>query len=139
MSEPTRFGAATSQNSCWGVNAKPAEARKVAVTLHSSQTENPRCSAKIDHARLRRATRLPVDSQNAVSSGSQWSIQRPVRRRGGAVASASGAVAGGRGVSISIVMDCLARFLRGPLVGPWSSPTLGTACFASCASRVRSG
>jgi len=51
----------------------------VATTLHNSQTEKPMCSAKIDHARLRQAMRLPSRSQNCGSSGAQCSIQ--VRRR----------------------------------------------------------
>src|SRR5215217_4142643 len=77
-SEPTRFGMATSQNSCCGVKLKPALASIAALTLHSSQTEKPRCSAKIEKIRFRRATGLPVDSQKLGSSGSQWSIQ-PLR------------------------------------------------------------
>src|SRR5690242_1636702 len=36
-SEPTRFGIATSQNSCLGVKSKPALVRNAALTLHSSQ------------------------------------------------------------------------------------------------------
>lgn len=36
-------------------------------------------SAKIENARFLRAIALPVDSQKASSSGSQWSIQRPRR------------------------------------------------------------
>src|SRR5262249_33980097 len=43
--------------------------------LQSSQIENPRCSAKIDQIRLRRAMNLPRDSQNFSSSGFQSEIQ----------------------------------------------------------------
>src|SRR5260370_20705895 len=43
--------------------------------LHTSQIENPRCSAKIDQIRLRRAINLPLDSQYFSSSGSQFEIQ----------------------------------------------------------------
>ncbi len=84
-SEPTRFGSATRKNSCCGVNEKPCARRNADETLQISQTEKPRCSAKIDQIRLRRATRRPVDSQNSGSSGRQSSIQRPVRAGRGAV------------------------------------------------------
>src|SRR5262245_7948559 len=47
--------------------------------LQSSQIENPRCSAKIDQMRLRRAMNLPVDSQNLSSSGFQSEIQLRLR------------------------------------------------------------
>src|SRR6185312_5337808 len=40
-----------------------------------AQTENPMCSAMIDQIRLRRATNLPLDSQNVSSSGFQSEIQ----------------------------------------------------------------
>ena len=73
---------ATRKKSCWGVNSKPMESRKAELTLQISHTEKPRCSAKIDQIRLRRATSFPVVSQNSGSSGRQSSIQRPVRRRG---------------------------------------------------------
>src|SRR3569833_3944845 len=43
--------------------------------LQISQTENPMCSASIDQMRLRRATALPLDSQNFSSSGFQSEIQ----------------------------------------------------------------
>src|ERR1700738_74469 len=43
--------------------------------LQTSQIEKPRCSAKIDQARLRRAMNLPLDSQNFASSGFQSEIQ----------------------------------------------------------------
>src|SRR3954452_12123524 len=80
-SEPTRLGTATSQNSCWGVKSNPAPASRAALTLQSSHTEKPRCSAKIENARLRRATRRPVASQKSGFSGVQCSIQP---RRGAA-------------------------------------------------------
>ena len=41
------------------------------LTLHSSQTEKPRCSAKIEKIRLRFAVLRPVASQKTGSSGSQ--------------------------------------------------------------------
>src|SRR4029450_627509 len=47
--------------------------------LHNCHTEKPRNSAKIDGHRLRRASRRPFVVQNALSSGSQASIQRPGR------------------------------------------------------------
>ena len=71
MREPTRFGTATSTNSCCGVNWKPIFISSAALTLHSSHTEKPRCSAKIDQIKLRFATARPVESQNSGSSGSQ--------------------------------------------------------------------
>src|SRR5215468_255624 len=43
--------------------------------LHISQIEKPRCSAKIDQMRLRRAMNLPLAFQNFSSSGSQCAIQ----------------------------------------------------------------
>src|SRR5258708_38333574 len=43
--------------------------------LQTSQIENPRCSAMIDQMRLRRATVLPVESQNFSSSGCHSAIQ----------------------------------------------------------------
>ena len=45
--------------------------------LHSSHTEKPMCSAKIEKTRLRNAIALPCASQNTSFSGSQRSIQRP--------------------------------------------------------------
>jgi hypothetical protein len=77
-SEPTRFGIATSQNNCCGLKLKPCLVSSAALTLHSSQTEKPRCSAMMEKNRLRWAIGLPVDSQNSGFSGSQWSIQ-PLR------------------------------------------------------------
>src|SRR6516164_10581163 len=43
--------------------------------LQISQIENPRCSAKIDQIKFRRAINLPFDSQNLWSSGFQSEIQ----------------------------------------------------------------
>src|SRR6185312_14791254 len=40
-----------------------------------AQTENPMCSATIDQIKLRRATNLPLDSQNFSSSGFHSEIQ----------------------------------------------------------------
>src|SRR5512139_3895500 len=71
---PTRLGTAASQNSWSTEKSKPACARYTALTLQSIQTENPTCSARIDHARLRRATCFPPPSQNSSFSGSQCSI-----------------------------------------------------------------
>src|SRR6266511_3625300 len=50
----------------------------VATVLHSSHTENPRCSANIEKTRLRVAVRRPVRSQNPLSSGRQSAIQRAI-------------------------------------------------------------
>src|SRR5262249_24686609 len=78
-SEPTRFGIATSQNSCATEKWKPALFRRTATVLHSSHTENPRCSAKMENPRLRSSTRRPVRAQNPASSGFRSSIQRAIR------------------------------------------------------------
>src|SRR5919106_1641690 len=76
---PTRLGTAASQNSWSTEKSKPACTRNTALTLHSIQTEKPMCSARMDHTRFRRATFAPPPAQNSGFSGSQWSIQRPVR------------------------------------------------------------
>src|SRR5262245_49082035 len=47
--------------------------------LHSNQIEKPRCSATIDHMRLRRAIVLPLVLQNVSSSGFQSEIQVELR------------------------------------------------------------
>src|SRR5437762_1414374 len=75
ISEPTRPGNATSWNSWSVVKGKPACGSLVATMLQSSQIEKPRCSAKIDQMRLRRAMALPLDCQNFSSSGFQSEIQ----------------------------------------------------------------
>src|SRR5712692_5781203 len=71
---PTSVGIATSVKSCDVEKWKPALFRLTAVTLHSTQTEKARNSAKIENVMLRRATLLPWASQNASSSGVQCSI-----------------------------------------------------------------
>src|SRR5437016_12970053 len=77
-------GTATSVKS-WAVEKwKPALFRLTAVTLHSTQTQKARNSAKIENVMLRRATARPRCSQNASSSGSQCSIHGfvPIPMRG---------------------------------------------------------
>src|SRR5580700_1445611 len=50
--------------------------------LQIIQIEKPRCSAKIDQIRLRRAMNLPLDSQNFSSSGFHSEIQvEPMSQR----------------------------------------------------------
>src|SRR5512139_3041068 len=79
ITAPIRFGSATSQN-FWSTEYGNWDAgRATTTTLHSVQTENPRCSAKIELTRLRRATRRPVAAQNDSSSGSQCVVHRPLR------------------------------------------------------------
>src|SRR5436309_1073392 len=90
IAEPTRFGMDTSQNDSDTLIGSPAAARLSTTTDHSTQMAKPRCSAKIENARLRRATFLPVLSQNSSFSGSQWSIHLP--RRGGAVSVPMGSI-----------------------------------------------
>ena len=77
---PTRLGIATSQNSWLSVKANPTLFRFTVTIDQITQTENPRCSARIENTRLRRATLRPAPSQKAGSSGSQWVIQRPGAR-----------------------------------------------------------
>ena len=62
--------------------------RKSTSTDHRLQIEKPMCSEKIEKNRLRRATGLPVDSQNCGSSGRQSSIHLP-RPVGGAAGGAT--------------------------------------------------
>src|SRR5919199_2786322 len=75
MVAPTRPGNATSQKSSFGPKAKPMAGKRAATMLNNCQTENPKNSAKIEKTRLRRAIYLPSLSQNALSSGFQFSIQ----------------------------------------------------------------
>ena len=89
-SDPTRLGSATSTKSCCGVKEKPICSRNAELTLQISQTEKPRCSAKIDQIRLRRATCRPPPSQNSGSSGRQSSTQWPARRVPGVPVAAAG-------------------------------------------------
>src|ERR671924_314190 len=73
-SMPAAAGSVVIRNFCPG--SKPYSGpRKSTKTDHIVHTENPRCSEKIENARLRRAMRLPVVSQKVVSSGRQSSIQ----------------------------------------------------------------
>ncbi len=60
---PTRFGMATSQNSWLSVKAKPTLFRLTVTIDQITQTEKPRCSARIENTRLRRATLRPPPSQ----------------------------------------------------------------------------
>src|SRR5687768_13745640 len=62
---------------------KTASGRNSTRTDHRLQTEKPMCSEKIEKNRLRRATGLPVDSQNCGSSGRQSSIHFPDLPDGG--------------------------------------------------------
>src|SRR5215203_6545957 len=75
MVAPTRPGNATNQKSSFGLKVKPMADNNAATMLNNCQTENPKNSAKIEKTRLRRATYLPWLSQNALSSGSHFSIQ----------------------------------------------------------------
>ena len=76
-------------------SVKPALARLMTTIVHSTQIEKPRFSAKIERIRFFLAIFLPVLSQNASSSGSQSSIQRPLRPDRGA---------GGASAGLSIVV-----------------------------------
>ncbi|GIG05775.1 hypothetical protein Cco03nite_24750 [Catellatospora coxensis] len=74
ISAPIRFGSATSQNFWSTVNGKAVAGIATTTTLQSVHTEKPRCSAKMEKTRFRRATRRPVEAQNCGSSGSQLLI-----------------------------------------------------------------
>src|SRR5215204_4470153 len=66
---------------------KTASGRKRTSTDQRLQIEKPMCSEKTEKKRFRRATFLPVDSQNCGSSGRQSSIHLPdlpAGRSGGA-------------------------------------------------------
>src|SRR5229473_5215080 len=71
MKDPIRPGSDTSVKSCAVVYVNPTLRSFVAAMLQTSQTENPRFSARIDQMRLRRAIDLPLFSQNSASSGFQ--------------------------------------------------------------------
>src|SRR5712691_5276984 len=71
MKEPIRPGSETSVKSWAVVYLNPTPGSLVAAMLQTSQTENPRFSARIDQMRFRRAIDLPLFSQNSESSGFQ--------------------------------------------------------------------
>src|SRR5260370_12861328 len=77
--EPIRFGTSVNKNNSDTDKLMPALARLRTTIVHNTHTLKPRCSANIDSARFFLAIFSPVRSQNASSSGSQWSIQRPLR------------------------------------------------------------
>src|SRR4051812_49573844 len=89
--------------------------RKSTSTDHRLQTEKPMCSEKIEKKRLRRATFLPVDSQNRGSSGRQSSIHLPGRRNGGAATVFGVVVRVGRGGAGIGRRGRLSVFPRAPL------------------------
>ena len=91
---------------------KTGSGRNSTSTDHRLQIEKPMCSEKIEKNRLRRATFLPVDSQNWGSSGRQSSIQfrgRPVAR-GGAATVFGGALVVGTGGGGHAMTVATARF-----------------------------
>src|SRR3954465_10024542 len=94
---------ATRKKSCCGANSKPWASRNAEETLQISQTEKPRCSAKIDQIRLRLATALPPCSQNVSSSGRQSLIQCPL-------------VAGGRDFAVGSEVSVIAGSWGGSVV-----------------------
>ncbi len=69
----------TSRNFSDGVNGRPMLGDMNSTSTDQMlQMEKPMCSDRIEKIRLRRATCLPLDSQNSSFSGSQPSIQRPL-------------------------------------------------------------
>src|SRR5438132_4208535 len=71
MIDPTSPGTETSVKSCAVVYLNPAAGSRVAAMLHTSHTEKPMFSARIDQMRFRRAIDRPVASQKCGSSGFQ--------------------------------------------------------------------
>src|SRR5690349_23695048 len=125
---PTRLGIEMSQKTSPVPRSKPAAGRVTATMLQSCQTTKPRNSAKIDQFRFRRAIARPWDDHWAVSSGFQWSIQRPGRvARAGAVDSGAwgGAPCGGAALRVSVIG---ASGGVGHVV-ELEQPTLWAACF----------
>src|SRR5215218_8805398 len=80
---PSAVGSVVSRNLPAGSMPNTGSGRKRTSTDHRLQTEKPMCSEKIEKKRFRRATALPVDSQNSGSSGRQSSIHLPDRSLGG--------------------------------------------------------
>ena len=68
---PERPAMAAIENSSSGLNGKPALAIWTVMMPHISQTAKPHSRLGMEIHRLRLAMRLPVDSQNALSSGRQ--------------------------------------------------------------------
>jgi hypothetical protein len=97
--------------------------------LQSCQPTTPWNSAKIDQFRFRRAIARPWEDHWAVSSGFQWSIQRPGRvARAGAVDSGAawgGAPCGGAVLRVSVIGASGGVGHVVELV----QPTLWAACF----------
>ena len=75
---------------------KTGSGRNSTSTDHRLQIEKPMCSEKIEKKRFRRATFLPVDSQNCGSSGRQSSIHVPRPDAGGATVFGGAAEVSGR-------------------------------------------
>src|SRR3954453_4552948 len=77
--DPIRLGSAVSQNCSGSESVIPTLPRLITTIVQSTQMLKPKCSAKIEKERFLRAIRSPFSSQNRSSSGSQSSIQRPLR------------------------------------------------------------
>src|SRR3954464_6866344 len=99
MKAPSAVGSVVSRNFPAGSMPNTGSGRNSTSTDHRLQTEKPMCSEKTEKNRWRRATRLPVRSQKAGSSGRQSSIQRdlPGGAGGAAVVGAGGGGGGGAG------------------------------------------
>src|SRR5687768_852052 len=97
-----------------------ASGRKSTSTDHRLQIEKPMCSEKIEKNRLRRATFLPVASQNWGSSGRQSSIHLPLPLGGGATGGAATVVGGAAEVSerVGAAMATTVATARFPGVAP---------------------
>src|SRR5215211_5922170 len=80
---PSAVGSVVSRNLPAGSMPNTGSGRNSTSTDHRLQTEKPTCSEKIEKNRFRRATFLPVPSQNCASSGRQSSIHLPRDPGGG--------------------------------------------------------
>ncbi len=129
-----------SRNFCSGVkpHGSPRNSTHTDQRLH---TEKPMCSEKIERIRFRRATRAPVASQNAVSSGRQ-SVMRRFSSRTASSATSVGVrvvtAVGGMQASVLDRVGSVATY-EGPVARPLpprvGSETVGARRFAG---RVRS-
>src|SRR5918997_2359672 len=88
--EPMRLGSAMSRNCSESERVKPAFARLMTTIVHSTQIEKPRFSAKMERIRFFLAILFPLLCQNASSSGSQSSSQRPLDPAAGVAGAAAG-------------------------------------------------
>ena len=90
---PANPGMAVSQNNCISVNLKPIPGRRTAIALITNHVANANTNEMVVMVSVRQAMRLPVSSQNAVSSGRQ-SVRKSPLDAGVAAGRGGGAAAG---------------------------------------------